>query len=75
MNETDIAVTEEEDSLSPEIPFEADESILGDPPEGELTVFEAQQWLAPIVWGLEAQELWKNKGLIYIYRRAPLRGG
>lgn len=54
--------------VPPEIPFEADISILGDPPEGEIDVFEAQALLADYVVQQEDAALLASPGLFYIYR-------
>lgn len=52
----------------PAIPFEAEESLIGDPPEGALSVFEAQKQLAAMVADMEDQTLWETQGLFYMYR-------
>lgn len=65
----EIMQSQTESSPSPaEIPFEADESSVGDPPEGSLSVFEAQKQLAAVVVSVEEQALWETQGLFYIYR-------
>lgn len=54
--------------LSIKIPFEADESIIGDPPEGAPSVFKAQKQLAIILADTEDPILWKTPKLLFIYR-------
>lgn len=61
---------EEPASVNPlalDIPFEADPAIIGDPPEGSLSVFEAQAQLAALLAGIEEFSFWEE-GMFYLYQ-------
>lgn len=50
-----------------EIPFDVDQDIVGDPPEGEFSVYEAQKLLADSVSAKEDPVFWKTPALFYLY--------
>ena len=59
----------------PEIAFEANKDILSDPPEGKLSVFEAQKYLEVRVLLEEGMELLESEGLYYLYQGIKNRDG
>ena len=54
--------------VPPEIPFEVDEDLLSDPPEGEIDLFTAQRLLAARVAIYEDMEMLEQYDLSYHYR-------